>query len=160
MNSPPRLVLFQPDIPQNAGTLLRLAACLGVAVDIVEPCGFLMDDRKMRRAGMDYLGKIEPVRHSSFSALETTRKGGGGRLILLTTSGDVRLDRFVFQGGDRVMVGRESAGVPDEVAACADVRLVVPMVPGVRSLNVAAAATLALGEALRQLDLFPKGEYR
>ncbi len=108
----------------------------------------------MRRAGMDYLSAVRVARHSSFAAFAAAR--GGGRLVLLTTSGSVRLDRFAFAAGDVVMVGRESAGVPDEVAAAADCRLRIPLAPGLRSLNVALAATLAMGEALRQLSGFPE----
>lgn len=149
----PALALYQPDIPQNAGTLLRLAACLGFDLDVIEPCGFLWDDKRMRRAGMDYVGQARVSLHPSWEAF---RRGlGGRRLVLLTTKGGERLDRFSFRADDVIMVGRESAGVPDEVAAAADVALVVPMRPGLRSLNVALAATLAMGQALAQLDGFP-----
>ncbi len=151
----PRLALFQPDIPQNAGALLRLAACLGIGLDVVEPCGFLWDERRMRRAGMDYLERARVLRHSGFAAFDAARRGEGRRLVLLTTAGDVRLDRFAFRPGDVVMVGRESAGVPPAVAEAADAALRIPMQAGMRSLNVALAATLALGHALHQLDGFP-----
>ena len=151
----PRLALYQPDIPQNAGTLLRLAACLGLAVDVIGPCGFLWDDRRMRRAGMDYAAAVRVRHHSSFAVFETVRAGSSQRLVPLTTAGDRRLDDFAFAEGDIVMVGRESAGVPDDVAAAADIGLRIPMIPGVRSLNVALAATLAIGEALRQMRAFP-----
>lgn len=151
----PRLALYQPDIPQNAGALLRLAACLGFAMDVIEPCGFVWDDKRMRRAGMDYLDAVQVRRHSGFGAFDTARRQAGQRLILLTTTGDVRLDRFHFTAEDVLMVGRESAGVPAEIAENVDVRLIVPMIPGMRSLNVALAATLVMGEALRQLDGFP-----
>ncbi|CAA7620047.1 tRNA (cytidine(34)-2'-O)-methyltransferase [Magnetospirillum sp. UT-4] len=156
MNSLLRLALFQPDIPQNAGALLRLAACLDLALDVIEPCGFLWDDKRMRRAGMDYLDHVAVARHSSFAAFRAAR--AGSRLVLLTTGGDHRLDRFSFAAGDVIMVGRESAGVPDAVAAAADCRLLIPMAPGLRSLNVALAATLAVGAALAQLDGYPRGE--
>jgi tRNA (cytidine/uridine-2'-O-)-methyltransferase len=156
-SSLPRLVLFQPDIPQNAGAILRLAACFGLAVEIIEPCGFLWDERRMRRAGMDYIDRVALTRHSSYGAFRAARAGSAGRVVLLTTGGEDRLDGFVFRPADRLMVGRESAGVPPEVAAAADRRLVIPMVPGARSLNVAMAATLALGEALRQLGGYPAG---
>lgn len=149
----PALALYQPDIPQNAGALLRLAACLGFDLDVIEPCGFLWDDKRMRRAGMDYVGQARVTLHSSWPAFRQAM--AGRRLVLLTTKGDSRLDRFSFQAGDVIMVGRESAGVPDDVAAAVDVRLVVPMRPGLRSLNVALTATLAMGQALAQLDGFP-----
>lgn len=154
----PRLALYQPDIPQNAGTLLRLGACLGFDLDVVEPCGFLWDDRRMRRAGMDYLDRVAVARHCGWSSFDQARRAAGRRLVLLTTQGGTRLDAFAFQPLDVIMVGRESAGVPDEVAACADVGLRIPMRAGVRSLNVALAATLAMGEAFRQLALFATEE--
>ncbi|MBF0324267.1 tRNA (cytidine(34)-2'-O)-methyltransferase [Magnetospirillum moscoviense] len=150
-----RLALYQPDIPQNAGTLLRLAACMGFPLDVIEPCGFLWDDKRMRRAGMDYVAHAQVRRHASWASFRQVQAGENHRLILLTTRGDQRLDGFSFRPGDVIMVGRESAGVPDEVAAQADVSLVIPMRPEVRSLNVALAATLAVGEALRQLGGFP-----
>jgi len=146
----PSLALYQPDIPQNAGSLMRLAACLGIGVDVIEPCGFLWDEKRMRRAGMDYLDLVRVVRHPSFAAFLAAR-GDGRRLVLLSTGGDARLDRFAFSPADVIMLGRESAGVPAEVATAADVRLRIPMARAARSLNVAAAAALALGEALRQL---------
>ncbi|MDZ4737781.1 MAG: TrmH family RNA methyltransferase [Rhodospirillaceae bacterium] len=142
-----RLALYEPDIPQNAGTLLRLGACLDVGIDIVEPCGFLLDDRRMRRAGMDYLAAADWRRHASWSAF---REQLGGRLLLLTTAGDLPYTRFAFEEGDTLLVGRESGGVPDDVHRSADARLVVPMRPGMRSLNVALAAAIVLGEAIRQ----------
>lgn len=151
-----RLALYQPDIPQNAGTLLRLSACLGVAVDIIEPCGFVFDDRKLRRAGMDYLDHAHYVRHSSWSAFLERLRAEGRRLVLLTTQGEHRHDRFLFAPGDTIMVGRESAGVPPEVAKAAQARIRIPMKAGPRSLNVALAASLVTGEALRQLGGFPE----
>jgi tRNA (cytidine/uridine-2'-O-)-methyltransferase len=150
------LALYQPDIPQNAGALLRLAACLGFPLEVIGPCGFLWDDKRMRRAGMDYLDAAQVEHHSGFTAFNAARKAGGRRLVLLTTSGEARLDEFRFTANDVLMVGRESAGVPDEVATEADARLIIPMTPGMRSLNVALAATLAVGEALRQLNGFPR----
>lgn len=158
MAEPPRLALYQPDIPQNAGTLLRLGACFGFTLDIIEPCGFLWDDRRMRRAGMDYLDRVAVVRHSGWAAFEADRRAAGRRLVLLTTKGGDRLDRFSFAPGDVIMVGRESAGVPEAVAAAADAGVRIPMRPGLRSLNVALAATLAMGEAMRQLGGFPVEE--
>lgn len=153
-----RLALFQPDIPQNAGTILRLSACFGVPTDIIEPCGFVLDDRKLRRAGMDYLAEALYRRHASWPAFAETLTAEGRRLVLLTTKGAARLDRFSFRAGDTIMVGRESAGVPDAVAAAAGVRLCIPLRPGLRSLNVALAAAMAAGEALRQLGAFPENE--
>jgi tRNA (cytidine/uridine-2'-O-)-methyltransferase len=147
-----RLALFEPDIPQNAGTLLRLGACLGVAVDVIEPCGFLLDDARLRRAGMDYLDRVEWRRHRSWSAFRAEKRG---RLVLLTTAGETKLHRFAFRATDTLMVGRESGGVPDEVAAACDARLRIPIREGLRSLNVALAAAIALGEALRQTEGFP-----
>lgn len=147
-----RLAIYEPDIPQNTGAILRLGACLGVAVDIIEPCGFVLDDRRMRRAGMDYIDRVDMSRHASWDAY---LRGHSGRLVLLTTSGGDRLAEFRFRPGDTILLGRESAGVPDRVHAAADARVVVPMVAGARSLNVALAAALALGEALRQTDQFP-----
>ncbi|RAU23957.1 rRNA methyltransferase [Paramagnetospirillum kuznetsovii] len=153
-----RLALYQPDIPQNAGTLLRLSACLGVAVDIIEPCGFVLDERKVRRAGMDYIEHASYVRHSSWEAFARSLAAQGRRLILLTTQGEHRHDRFPFAPGDTIMVGRESAGVPPEVARAAHARIRIPMRTGPRSLNVALAAAIATGEALRRLDGFPCDE--
>ncbi len=152
-----RLALYQPDIPQNAGTLLRLSACLGVAVDIIEPCGFVLDERKVRRAGMDYIDQARYLRHSSWEAFAATLAAEGRRLVLLTTGGETRHDRFPFASGDTIMVGRESSGVPREVFERADARIRIPMWAGARSLNVALAAAMATAEALRRLDGFPEG---
>jgi len=150
-----RLALYQPDIPQNAGTLLRTAACLGIAVDLIEPAGFAVTDRNLRRAGMDYLDAAVLTRHTGWTAFDAARRAEGRRLVLLTTRGATSHLDFAFRDGDIVMVGRESAGVPDEVHAAADARLAVPMRAGLRSLNVAVAAALVLGEALRQIRGFP-----
>jgi tRNA (cytidine/uridine-2'-O-)-methyltransferase len=147
-----RLALYEPDIPQNCGTLLRLAACLGLAVDIIEPCGFLWDDRRLRRAGMDYLAHVEVRRHPSWAAF---RESLGGRLVLLTTLADQSYAAFRFLDSDSLLLGRESAGVPQEVHDAANVRLRIPMQPGLRSINVALAAAMVLGEALRQTHGFP-----
>lgn len=144
------LALFQPDIPQNAGTMLRACACLGLDAAIVEPAGFPVSDRHFRRAGMDYLDHVDIARHVSFSAFEDWRRGAGRRLVLLTTQGAVPYTDFVFRPDDVLMVGRESAGAPPEVHAAADARIVVPIRPEMRSLNVAVAAAMVLGEALRQ----------
>jgi tRNA (cytidine/uridine-2'-O-)-methyltransferase len=152
-----RLVLFEPDIPQNAGTLLRTAACLGVAVDLIEPCGFILSDRHFRRAGMDYLKSVTLVRHSSWQAFQAARSPGAcGRLVVLTTRACLSYLDFHFQADDEILVGSESAGVPDAVHAMADVRLRVPMVGHTRSLNVAVAAAMVLSEALRQTGCFPE----
>jgi len=149
-----RLALYQPDIPQNAGTIMRLAACLGVAVDIIEPAGFDASDRNLRRAGLDYLDRLEVRRHVSFLAFDAWRQDTRHRLILATTRGAMPYTDFAFSASDILMVGRESAGVPDPVHAAADARLLVPMRPGLRSLNVAVAAAMMLGEALRQTGGF------
>ena len=153
----PRLCLYQPDIPQNTGTMLRFAACLGLAVDIVEPAGFDVSDRNFRRAGLDYLDDVEIIRHRSFTAFEAWRTGGGRRLVLATTKGAVPYTDFAYREGDVILVGRESAGVPDDVHALADARVLIPMRPGMRSLNVAMAAAMIVGEALRQTGAMPGG---
>ena len=146
-----RLALYQPDIPQNAGAILRLAACFGLPVDLIEPCGFVLDDRRLRRAGMDYLDHVALRRHSSWEAYQAWRSDAGGRLILLTTKGAEPYAQCRFVTTDTLMVGRESAGVPQEVHAAADLRLRIPMQAGLRSLNVAMAAAIVAGEAMRQL---------
>lgn len=150
-----RLALFQPDIPQNAGTMLRLAACLGVAVDIVEPAGFPVSDRAFRRAGLDYLDHVEIARHVSFAAFEAWRRETGRRLVLLTTKAGTRHLDAEFRPDDILMVGRESAGAPPEVHAAAELAVRIPMRPGRRSMNVATAAAIVLGEALRRTGGFP-----
>jgi tRNA (cytidine/uridine-2'-O-)-methyltransferase len=149
-----RLALYQPDIPQNTGTLLRLAACLGIGVDVIGPPGFDMTDRALRRAGLDYLAHVEIARHASFEAFDAALKLRGNRLILLTTRGETPYTAFVFRPGDTLLAGRESAGVPEHVHQLSDALLRIPMRPGLRSLNVAVAAAMALGEALRQTGGF------
>ena len=149
-----RLALYQPDIPQNAGTMMRLAACLGVAVDLIEPAGFDASDRNFRRAGLDYMAQLDLVRHASFARFDARRREEGRRLVLATTRAALPYTGFAFEDGDIVMAGRESAGVPDAVHQAADARIVVPMRPGLRSLNVAVAAAMILGEALRQTGGF------
>ena len=151
---PMRVALFEPDIPQNAGAILRLAACLGVGVDIIEPCGFRLDDRRLRRAGLDYIEVAALSRHDSWQRFQEARQG---RLVLLTTRGDLAYSRFAFAADDILLLGRESAGVPEAVHRAAAARLVIPMRPGLRSLNVALAAAVVLGEALRQTDQLPEG---
>jgi tRNA (cytidine/uridine-2'-O-)-methyltransferase len=152
-----RLVLYEPDIPQNAGAMMRLAACLEVPLELIEPCGFLLSDRHLRRAGMDYLAHLKLTRHSSHAAFEGWRRAAlpGARLLLLTTKGELSYLDFAFRPDDLLMVGRESAGVPEDVCASAAARLRIPLAPGRRSLNVALAAAMVLGEALRQTGLFP-----
>jgi tRNA (cytidine/uridine-2'-O-)-methyltransferase len=150
-----RLALYQPDIPQNAGTILRLAACLGVPVDVIGPTGFDLTDRALRRAGLDYLGHVEIARHESFATFDEGRRSAGPRLVLLTTRGDTAYTAFAFAPSDILLLGRESAGVPALVHAAADARLRIPMRSGLRSLNVAVAAAIVLGEALRQTGGFP-----
>jgi tRNA (cytidine/uridine-2'-O-)-methyltransferase len=151
-----RLALYQPDIPQNAGTILRLAACLGVPVDVIGPAGFDMTDRALRRAGLDYLAHVEIERHASFAAFDAWRQSRGSRLVLLTTHADTPYTALAFRPGDTLLLGRESAGVPAAVHKQADARLRIPMRPGLRSLNVAVAAAMVLGEALRQTGEGPE----
>jgi tRNA (cytidine/uridine-2'-O-)-methyltransferase len=146
-----RLALYQPDIPQNTGAILRLAACFGLPVDVIEPCGFVFDDRRMRRAGMDYLEHVALRRHSSWEAYQASRSGIGGRLILLSTKSARPYTECQFLATDTLLLGRESAGVPEEVHAAADLKLRIPMQAGLRSLNVAMAAAIVAGEAMRQL---------
>jgi tRNA (cytidine/uridine-2'-O-)-methyltransferase len=148
---PLTLALFQPDIAANAGAMLRTCACLGAEAAIIEPAGFPFSDRRFRRAGMDYLEALVIRRFSSFADCQAWRREPGRRLVLLTTKGDRALWDFSFRQGDVVMVGQESAGVPPEIAAAADARVRIPIRTPLRSLNVAVAAALALGEALRQL---------
>jgi tRNA (cytidine/uridine-2'-O-)-methyltransferase len=149
-----RLALYQPDIPGNAGNMLRTAAGLGVSVDLIGPLGFVLDDKRLKRAGMDYLKHADVVRHVSWEAF---RRGlGARRLLLLTTRGDRAYADFTFRPGDVILAGSESEGVPDKVHAEAQARLRIPLRPGLRSLNVAAATAMVLGEALRQLNGFPK----
>ena len=150
-----RLALYQPDIPQNAGTLMRLCACLGLGVEIVEPAGFPTGDRALRRAGLDYLDHVALSRHASFAAFEAWRRRARLRLVLLSTRAETAYWDFSFAPSDVLMVGRESAGVPEHVHDAADARLRVPMRPGFRSLNVAVAAAMVLGEAPRQTRGFP-----
>jgi len=142
-----RLALYQPDIPQNTGTIIRLCACLGVPLDVIEPCGFTFTDRQLRRAAMDYAPLAEVQRHASWSRF---REATAGRLILLTTRGKTAYTAFTFADGDVLLCGSEAAGVPQDVHDAAAARLRVPMRIDARSLNVAVAAAMVLGEALRQ----------
>jgi len=151
----PDLALYQPDIPQNTGTLLRLAACLGIDLHLIEPAGFPLSDSALKRAGMDYLERARLTRHLSFETFEAWRRSEGRRLVLLTTKSAVPYTEFAFTHSDLLLMGRESSGVPDEVHAVADVRLTIPMVEGLRSINMAVSAGMAAGEALRQTGSFP-----
>jgi tRNA (cytidine/uridine-2'-O-)-methyltransferase len=146
------IALFQPDIPQNTGTILRLCACLGAVAHIIEPAGFPISDRHFRRAGMDYLDHVALTRHDSWQKFEQWRNEAGFRLVLFTTKAAGSYLDFSYRRDDVLLFGRESAGVTAEVAAAADARLAIPIRPGLRSLNVAMAAAMALGEALRQTD--------
>ena len=149
------LALYQPDIPQNVGNMLRLCACLGVDVHVIEPAGFDLSDRALKRAGMDYLAHVHPIRHLTFGDFEAWRKESGRRLVLLTTAGTLPYANLVYADDDVILVGRESAGVPEAVHRAANERVVIPMARGLRSLNVATAAAMVLGEALRQTGGFP-----
>ena len=151
-----RIALYEPDIPQNTGTILRLCACLGVEAHIVEPAGFPVTDRAFRRAGMDYLDQVRLVRHASFDAFEDWRRGRGLKLVLLTTAAETSYLDHAFGDDQVVMFGRESAGVPEAVHAAADARLRIPMREAMRSLNIAVAAAMVIGEALRQTGGFPR----
>lgn len=149
-----RIALFQPDIPQNAAAVVRLCACFGVPLDVIGPLGFVWDDKRLKRVGMDYLAHAEIARHASWEAFLESR--GAARLVLLTTRGATPLPEFAFSAADVLLLGRESAGVPDEVHAAADARVVVPIRAVARSLNVAQTAAIALAEGLRQTHGFPE----
>ena len=144
------IALYEPDIPQNTGTLLRLCACLGIEAHIIGPAGFPTTDRAFRRAGMDYLDAVAIVRHTSWQAFETWRRATSRRLVLFTTAASTSYLDYNYRADDMLLFGRESAGVPPEVHAAADARLMIPMRPGLRSLNVALAAAMAAGEMKRQ----------
>ena len=146
-----RLALFEPDIPQNTASILRLAACLGIEADIIEPCGFPFSHSKLKRVGMDYLDRVKFVQHQSWAAFRRNRGEKSHRLVLLTTCSGLSYLDYKFASGDTLLLGRESAGVPDFVHNAADARLVIPMASGMRSLNVAVAAAMVAGEAMRQL---------
>jgi tRNA (cytidine/uridine-2'-O-)-methyltransferase len=150
-----RLALYQPDIAQNTGTILRLCACLGVTVAVIEPAGFDLSDRALRRAGLDYLSAVNILSYASFAAFDSERRVSGARLVLISTQGALAYTGFSFAESDILMVGRESAGVPEAIHRTADARLVIPMRAGLRSINVAIAAAMVLGEALRQTSAFP-----
>jgi len=148
-----RIALYEPDIPQNTGTVLRMAACLGVAVDVIEPCGFVWGGKHMRRAGMDYLDAADITHHVTWQAFQESHVRA--RRILLTTKSDTAYTAFSFEAGDILILGRESAGVPDDVHEAADARLTIPLKPPLRSFNLAIASAMVVGEALRQIDGFP-----
>ncbi len=148
------LALYQPDIAANTGTLLRLGACMGVPVHIIHPAGFAVTQRNLARSGMDYLDRANLVEHASFAAFEAWRHSEKRRLVLLTTKSSYSAYEARYLDGDILMLGRESAGVPDEVAAIAELRVRIPMAPGLRSINVAIAGSMVLGEAMRQTGRF------
>ncbi|MEJ2432665.1 MAG: tRNA (cytidine(34)-2'-O)-methyltransferase [Pseudolabrys sp.] len=150
-----RITLYEPDIPQNTGTILRLCACLGLEAHIIEPAGFPVSDRAFRRAGMDYLDRVALTRHGSFAAFEGWRRAQRLSLVLITTRAEASYLDHAFGTDEVLLFGRESAGVPDAVHQVADVRLRIPMREGMRSLNVAVAAAMVAGEALRQMGGFP-----
>ncbi len=149
------LALYCPDIAQNAGACMRTGACLGVGVDIIEPAGFPVGDAAFRRAGMDYIQQVAWRRHETFAAFDRIRRQEGRRLVLFTTGGDMCYLDHAFAPDDVLLFGRESAGVPEAVHGVADARLVIPLRPGLRSLNVAVSAGMAVAEALRQTGGFP-----
>ncbi|TPW31720.1 tRNA (cytidine(34)-2'-O)-methyltransferase [Martelella alba] len=149
-----RIALYQPDIAGNTGTILRLAACLGLAVDIIEPAGFALSDRNLKRAGLDYIASVTLTRHVDWEAFETWRRAEGRRLVLASTKASSPYPEFGFNDGDILLFGRESAGVPDHVHETADHRITIPMVKGQRSINLAMSVAMIAGEALRQTDGF------
>ena len=148
-----RLALFQPDIPQNVGACIRLTACLGAPLHLIEPCGFALDDRSLKRAALDYGPLGHMIRHRDWAAFQAER--GPGRLVLFTTRGATRVDDFAFQPGDTLLFGRETVGAPEEVHAAADARVLIPIRPETRSLNLSVSAGIALFEALRQTGGLP-----
>lgn len=154
-DTPPdlRIALYQPDIPGNTGTILRMAACFGIGVDVIEPAGFDISDRALKRAGMDYLEQAALTRHANWEQFQQWRLSEKRRLLLFSTKAAEPYTQFSFRRGDILLLGRESAGVPDEVHLAADARLIIPMVPGARSLNLALSAAIATGEALRQFQV-------
>jgi tRNA (cytidine/uridine-2'-O-)-methyltransferase len=148
-----RIALYQPDIPGNTGTILRLAACLALTVDIIEPAGFVLSDKNLKRAGMDYLASAVMVRHVNWERFDAWRREQGRRLVLASTRAAIPYTRFEYASDDILLFGRESAGVPDQVHDSADARVIIPMVEGQRSINVAMSAAMIAGEALRQTNV-------
>ena len=149
-----RIALFEPDIPQNTGNILRLGACLGLEIDIIEPTGYLFDDKKFKRSAMDYIKFVKYKRHIDWDSFFSWSKKKFFRIILLTTKSNKKYTDYVFQKNDILLFGRESAGVPEKIHQCVDERLLIPMQKGLRSLNVSSAASIVAGEALRQLNDF------
>ncbi len=152
------LTLFQPDIAANAAAAIRLAACLAVPIGIIEPCGFVWEEKRLKRVGMDYLDRVDLCRWPSWDAFDQTRRSAGQRLVLLTTKASTAYYQVDYHADDILLGGRESAGVPDDVHAASDLRVSVPMAPGARSLNLVTSLAIVIGEALRQTDRFPKSE--
>jgi len=150
-----RIALFQPDIPQNVAAIARLCACFDVPLEIIEPMGFVWDERRLRRVGMDYLDDADITRHVSWTAF--LAKHAAARKVLLTTTGATPLPQFEFRNDDIILMGRESAGVPEDIHAAAEARVIIPMKVGARSLNVAQSAAIAVAEGLRQTNGFPVG---
>ena len=148
-----RIALYQPDIPGNTGTILRLAACLALTVDIIEPAGFVLSDKNLKRAGMDYLASAVMVRHVNWERFDAWRRDEGRRLVLASTRAATPYTRFEYRPNDILLFGRESAGVPDHVHNTADARIIIPMIEGQRSINVAMSAAMICGEALRQTNV-------
>ncbi|MGD9965865.1 MAG: tRNA (cytidine(34)-2'-O)-methyltransferase [Hyphomonadaceae bacterium] len=151
-----RLALYQPDIPQNLGAALRLCACLGVGLDVIEPCGFPLTDAAMKRAALDYGDKAKVSRHANFATFRSAPEREGGRLVLVETDGAMPFQDFAFSTGDTLLLGRESAGSPGELYAAAQASVRVPMLRGLRSLNVVTAAAIVLTEAMRQTGAWEK----
>lgn len=150
------LALYQPDIPQNTGAAIRLCACLGVALNVIEPCGFRWDVKKIRQSAMDYYDCVELARHVSWDRFSEDVRNKKGRRILMTTKTDIAYTNFTFHEGDVLIAGRESAGVPEDIHQICEARITIPMKPGLRSFNVITASGMILGEGLRQLKGFPK----
>lgn len=149
-----QLALYQPDIPQNLGSAIRLCACLSKSLDIIEPCGFPWNDKKIRQSAMDYIDEIDIIRHSSWDRFYNTYKGKQ-RIILMTTKAPVNYTDFTFAPDDILLAGRESSGVPQTIQDIADGRVIIPLKPGLRSFNIINASAMILGEALRQTNSFP-----
>ena len=148
-----RIALYQPDIPQNTGAAMRLTSCLGIGLDIIEPCGFVLDDKKLRRSAMDYIEELDLKRHKSWDSFFNTYNGKN-RLVLLSTKAEMTYVNFSFKSGDILLAGRESAGVPDSVHEQVSERITIPMPGGGRSLNVINSLAMVTGEALRQTKGF------
>lgn len=149
-----RIALYQPEIAGNVGAILRLAACMNVPVDIIDPCGFPFSDKKLKRSGMDYAERVDLSRHADWDAFQQAKPG---RLVLMSSKAETLLDDFAFQPGDTLLMGKESAGVPDAVRAACDATIRIPMAPGLRSFNISVATGIAIFEALRQTGQLPPG---